>query len=602
MQQSLIPQSLNLQELLSEIDAGELALPEFQRKYEWKLDAVKKLFDSILHNYPIGSLLFLSYKNQFCIKNFEGSPSIAEGQFPGNVVLDGQQRLTSVYQALYGKHKNGNFFIKLKDLYEAYRENGNNIEGLDFENFIEVKSVSVKNPHTIHKIDGHLLPFNLLKGSQVSASYNAQILSYRDEMISINQPKDYTDFIGNELTTILDPIFSCYVPVLELSHKLSMSAICRIFETLNTTGKSLDSFDICVAKFYKDFNIRARLDDALSEIDPVSNQFSYPFLGVFMAQNANRVYLLQVIALVSGKPHSKNRLAENLETIDIQNNWSSAIKGIDQALSFMKEYGACTDSTLALIPYQPSILVMASALVKSGYISNKLSLELSQKVPIKLRQYFFHSALDLRYGEGAMTKTKDDSDSLTSWLTGGATPDFLQKSAQWYPKDLLMLTPDSKGARINMIRCLMNIQHPDDFMTCCSVINPSLKTDLHHIFPFARYKDLSVKGYSIDTVFNKTYISSTTNRMIGSEHTFDYAAKIINEYCDGKESVIKDRLARHFIDDTAYGYFIKEDLDGFLESRSESMFRYLRDTIGISIEAVESQSEEDKEKVEDDLI
>jgi len=58
----------------------------------------------------------------------------------------------------------------------------------------------------------------------------------------------------------------------------------------------------------------------------------------------------------------------------------------------------------------------------------------------------------------------------------------------------------------------------------------------------------------------------------------------------------------YFIDDTAYECFIKEDLDGFLESRSDNMFRYLKDIIGISIEAAESQTDADREKVEDDLI
>ena len=78
----------------------------------------------------------------------------------------------------------------------------------------------------------------------------------------------------------------------------------------------------------------------------------------------------------------------------------------------------------------------------------------------------------------------------------------MKKPAAWYLKDLLTLEVGSKGARINMIRCLMNYKHPKDFATGEDITSLSEKMDLHHIFPEATYAGKSPSGYPVDSVFN----------------------------------------------------------------------------------------------------
>ena len=515
--------------------------------------------------------------------------------------MDGQQRLTSAYQVIYGGHKSGNFFLDLEALYKSYRRYNNELEDLDFVDFIIVKKATGKNPHSITRIEQGLLPFALLIKEKRSESFNVQIDAYKDELKNTGREQDFINFVSYELTTkILEPIFDSRVPVLELSEKLPMGAICRIFETLNTTGKSLDSFDICVAKFFTKFKIRSELEAKMNMRDDKTKELSYPYLNVFMGQNANRVYVLQIIALIVGRPHSKNKLAENLEIDHIQNNWDNAIRGLENALEMMDRFGACTKDTLALVPYLPSILVIASALVKSGYFGNMVR-DNKIKVHDRVRRYFFHSALALRYGDGAMSKTKEDTEALSVWLSGGPMPEFMDKEAPWFVKDLLSLGVESKGARINMIRCLMNIKNPRDFLYDEEIKGLFKKTDLHHIFPYARYKNSSYKGYKVDSVFNKTYILSETNKIIGDEHTYDYIKMIIGKR-DGNEHSLKDALALHFIGESAYRCLLEEDFDGFIEARAEEMFIYLKNVIGINVAVVSNLTEEEQILTEDDSI
>src|SRR6266581_6265553 len=111
-----------LKELLIEINSRTMVLPDFQRDFLWEPNATQELIVSIANNYPAGSLLRVrDAKRVFAAREFEGAPSLG-GQKHTFLVLDGQQRLTSLYQAFYGvgEHR---YYLALRRL----------LEGSDFE-------------------------------------------------------------------------------------------------------------------------------------------------------------------------------------------------------------------------------------------------------------------------------------------------------------------------------------------------------------------------------------------------------------------------------------------------------------------------------------
>src|SRR5688572_8003426 len=86
--------------LVEFIDLGEIGLPDIQRPFVWKNAKVRDLFDSMYRGYPVGYLLF--WKNAYA----DNSRSIGkEGKqrTPGLLIVDGQQRLTSLYAVMKGK-------------------------------------------------------------------------------------------------------------------------------------------------------------------------------------------------------------------------------------------------------------------------------------------------------------------------------------------------------------------------------------------------------------------------------------------------------------------------------------------------------------------
>ena len=106
-----------LKELLGEIHTRTTALPDFQRDFVWDPGATQELIVSIANNYPAGSILRVrDTRRVFAAREFEGAPAL-NGTKHTFLVLDGQQRLTSLYQAFYGvgEHR---YYLNLRKLIE----------------------------------------------------------------------------------------------------------------------------------------------------------------------------------------------------------------------------------------------------------------------------------------------------------------------------------------------------------------------------------------------------------------------------------------------------------------------------------------------------
>jgi uncharacterized protein with ParB-like and HNH nuclease domain len=146
-----------LKDLLGEIHARTAVLPDFQRDFVWEPGATQELVVSIANNYPAGSILRVrDRKRVFACREFEGAPDL-DGTKHTFLVLDGQQRLTSLYQAFYGvgEHR---YYLHLRKL----------IEGADFEEAIFHERAATKWAKARESFDMQakdlILPLSVLKG------------------------------------------------------------------------------------------------------------------------------------------------------------------------------------------------------------------------------------------------------------------------------------------------------------------------------------------------------------------------------------------------------------------------------------------------------
>ena len=229
-----------LKDLLSEIHNRTTVLPDFQRNFVWEPGATQELIVSIASNYPAGSILRVrDAKRVFAAREFEGSPSL-DGAKHTFLVLDGQQRLTSLYQAFYGvgDHR---YFLSLGKL----------TDGSDFEDAIfhiraTTKWAKAREDFALQAKE-LLLPLSVLKGGAGGfGRWGRQVarqLADRERIVL----EDALDSIEEMWINVIDDY---HFPVVTLSEKTEADALCTIFETLNRTGVKLSVFELLTARFW----------------------------------------------------------------------------------------------------------------------------------------------------------------------------------------------------------------------------------------------------------------------------------------------------------------------------------------------------------------
>src|SRR3954471_24199270 len=89
----------HIERLIDEVETGEIGLPDIQRPFVWKAARVRDLFDSMYRGFPVGYLLFWANAN---VGNTRGIGAGNKQSPPRLLIVDGQQRLTSLYAVMRG--------------------------------------------------------------------------------------------------------------------------------------------------------------------------------------------------------------------------------------------------------------------------------------------------------------------------------------------------------------------------------------------------------------------------------------------------------------------------------------------------------------------
>ncbi len=319
-----------LKDLLTEIHNRTAVLPDFQRDFVWEPGATQELIVSIASNYPAGSILRVrDAKRVFAAREFEGAPPL-DGAKHTFLVLDGQQRLTSLYQAFYGvgEHR---YFLDLRKL----------TDGADFEEAIfhvraSTKWAKAREDFTLQAKE-LLLPLSVLKGG--AGGFLQWILQVTNPMPAEERTRmldALTRLNENWIRTIDDYHF----PVVTLSDQTESDALCTIFETLNRTGVKLSVFELLTARFWPhNLKLRALWEKALAD---------HPVIAAF---EVDPYYVLQGISLASRKaPSCKRSDVLNMDASDITDWWDKVVLGLATGVEILRD--DCKVMLPKWLPYQ----------------------------------------------------------------------------------------------------------------------------------------------------------------------------------------------------------------------------------------------------------
>ena len=255
-----------MSDLMKAVDKGDAQLPDFQRGWVWSDSRIKALIASITCNYPISAAMFLTYNPdniRFKYRPIEGANN-ADNSIPSELILDGQQRLTSIYQAMYdtdpaktrndqGKDIQRYYYIDIeKALSDEERVEAilsvpeTKIVTSDFGRKIDL-DVSTREKEFQNK----LFPINIIFDNVETQKWQIEYLQYYGMDATISN--QYFEFSSE----ILLPTLQYRMPVILLDADTSKEAVCRVFENVNTGGVSLTVFELVTAMFaMDDFELR----------------------------------------------------------------------------------------------------------------------------------------------------------------------------------------------------------------------------------------------------------------------------------------------------------------------------------------------------------
>lgn len=580
MPDNVKPEQYNIQDALEKVNDGEWRLPTFQRAFVWKDSDIVLLLDSIFHSYPTGVLLIMPDEGFLAKQLFKNSNGKKESEA---LVLDGQQRLTSCYNVFYNKgreYSDGTrkyFFIDMDALYNKCREAGMSGKRYDISKISLVDGdsgskiiVTKRMKKEPDNIIGNLIPFYLLKDDVTFSEFFEKYLE------NANKSEEQKMFLRTHLRSLLDPFAHYSFQTLTLSKGMDVSAVCRIFETLNNTGIKLDSFDICVAKYLaedREVDIKKMLDEAIRTNTSLKSMF---LKDENSDEYKNREIVLQTIALKIGADHKKNALAKSLKASDIISNWNEAIESLVKTTEILNGV-AKTKSTMGLLPYSVVLPVISAALMKSEYSSMQ---QIDQtKADQKIVKYFFYTAFNERYADGAPGKMGKDFTALYEWISSGTEPDpntSFECCIHWDYDRFKQFKKNDKGAIAMALRCILYRKNPIDFYRE-DVVDLNI-SNLHHLFPEHRYKP---DYKDVDSIFNLTYLIGSTNDAIGDNPVVKYTDTIIDVIGEDK---FKDRLKSHFITDQTYALYREEKYPEFIKSRSEEIREEMQRSLGLKVD------------------
>jgi hypothetical protein len=546
-----------LSELLTLIHSKDMALPDFQRSFVWDPSATQELVISIASNYPAGSLLRVRNAGDlFAVREFEGAP-VLDGNKPSFLILDGQQRLTSLYQAFYGKGEH-RFFVDLGLL----------LKGKDFEECIfHMRSSRADRKHgPIDKQAKNLiLPLEIVYGS------NGGFFRWMDEVLEIRDlDKEETSVLRKQLRELhgkwIEPIEHYEFPVVTLSTRTNADAVCTIFETLNRTGVKLSVFELLTARFWpKDVNLRALFDDAKKQYSNIDDFEIDPY------------YILQIVSLLN--PHKapsckRSDLLLGLTPELIKENWQPVVKALDEILKIIAE--DCGVLIPQWLPYNTILIPMVGVWAKQK-AAKGVQIGANRK---KIVQWYWCSVLTQAYENAPNSQAAKDFTELNKWIEGGEEPETIRTFS--FDIDQLRETSPRQRAVYRAIICLVLRNGSIDFYEGKRITADLLKDkkiDDHHIFPDAYLESKGVPKIQRDCVINRTLIDRKTNQSIGKRPPADYLKDIEKKIGrDVLEKVIKSHLIAENTQSLKQHSF-----EEFIEHRLNLLKQHIQEATGKNI-------------------
>jgi hypothetical protein len=526
-----------LSSLLARVVDGKLQLPDFQRGWVWDDEHIRSLLVSIARSFPIGAVMLLETggETRFQVRPVEGV-ELPPNTNPEELILDGQQRLTSLTQVLKLDKPVATRDEKKRELrLHYYFDIGKALHG---PQAIEEAIVVVDEQRTRREDFGRKVTLDLsTRAKEIDAFHFpcSQILNSDDweQVLSEHAPEKLAQFMKFR-RQVVEPFRNYALPVISLRKETSKEAVCLVFEKVNTGGMPLSVFELITATWAADgFNLREDWFGARGKLARHSRLSKKPLL-----RDLQPTDFLQGISLL----HSLEKRTQDLATgrtgkeatgvtakrehvlempLGAFERWAEPLtKGYEQAERFLRSEGFHHPKFL---PYRSQLTPLAAVLAHLG------ERWLEPQIKAKVARWFWCGVLGELYGGAVETRIALDMLQLLAWVTDASAGEPATVQAAGFNPNRLDTLRSRTSAAYRGLYVLLQREGARDFFWTARMMDldrDDVKLDIHHIFPRKWCEERGILPRVYNAIINKTAISYKANRMIGGSAPSKYLAQL----------------------------------------------------------------------------
>jgi hypothetical protein len=573
-----------LSEYLDWTNSGRIQLPDFQRGYKWEDERIRALLVTVLRGHPLGIVMLLTTGNdqvRFKPKPLEGT-NVAGGTDPELLLLDGQQRLTSLTQAL-----TGDGLVSTKDDRGKLLDRRYYVDiamALEGEDRMDEAVRSVPGDGVVRSNFGRDIELDLSTEDKereqgffpVRLLFSNDTVTWLFAMADKNQANTFH-------TRVIKPVTTYNIPAIELDKSTSKSAVATVFEKVNTGGLVLNVFELLTATFagdkehFDEHGTDFRLND-----DWVKTQ--QMFAGQQTLAGLENTDFLQAVTLLatrkrnladtSPKPPAISARREDILKLTLE-DYLEWVDPLRDAFLWVADFLADRHIfTPKFLPYPKQLVPLAAIKVIMGGDADLLGHR------ARIIRWFWSGILGELYGSAIETRFVRDVEQVPPWASDSAvtaTPRTVQDAN--FVESRLHSLRTRNAAAYKGIYALLLANGARDWMKDKALDKAqyaSLAVDIHHIFPKQWCRDHGIDDERRESIVNKSGIADETNRAIGGAAPSKYLERI--EKKAHIDAVQLDALLEgHLVPSE---HLRGDEFDGFFVKRRELLCTLVEDATG----------------------
>lgn len=557
---------VKVREILNNVET-RWVLPNFQRYYDWDKEDVRAFLESIFNDYFVGSILLWDVVNEPDIATFSITGVKQTIKKPESIILDGQQRITSLYYAIRTPEIEDD---KIKSYFY-----------IDFKNFFEGNSkdrvVLSKNKYDLKdSAEAMLFPLYELE------NYTKWIREFDDlydkDDVDRRKLKEVIRIMEDRIRHILTGF---NIPEIRLPPSMKLHHVVDIFENINTKGKLLDAFDLLIAASSKHKIDLRHLWETSCDTYPNLIRYSNK------TKNKIRMYIIQAISLLYHPTNSckKSDILEIYEQIYhvknggnpsmFEKHWGEMSKYIELAIRKIEDlkdgFGAVNED---YVPFMPTIPLLAALLKEADSQSNKYDCKK------KIKQLYWSVIFNEAYSSAVDSQLTADFKAMKAWfLDDSKVPEqILEAKINIQTLNLRKINTLSSAVYKGVL-ALLTLKGSRDLQTG-EMVRSIEEYHKDHLFPQSK-KDKYHAGKNIDSILNMSWLTQHTNQSKGAKDPKDYFKEFSKKFKGNRQEYL-EVLDSHYITKIAYESLISNDFEKFIAERENVLIEEIKKLLGVN--------------------